>query len=111
LSFLGGLFGGVASASGAQVAFASNLSPRVVVPLSSSDQSSAPAASGPLDFLLRMVKPSVRVETSLGDFVFEPYGPPAPAAGPIAFSVLAFGATVVAGLAVFGALQIARGKK
>jgi hypothetical protein len=110
VSFLSSLFDAGASASGAQVAIASNLSPRVVVPLYGQDGGAPQRAPTPADFLLRLVRPSIRVETTLGAFAFEPFGPPDPTAGMAALGLMATIGTALAGFAVYGIVCAAKGR-
>jgi hypothetical protein len=104
MSLFDGILGVAQEAVRADVTIASNVTPAVTVPLYG-DGAGAARAPGPADFLLRMLKPSVRVRTNLGDFAFAPWGDPDPDAFKGAAILGSAAAVLFFGFATYGLLR------
>jgi hypothetical protein len=95
-------------AARAQVTIASNLTPPITVPLYGDDAGAA-REPGAADWLLKLLKPSIRVDSNLGTMQFEPWGSPDPMAGRHAVALAVMLGTVAAGFAVYGVYCVVTG--
>jgi hypothetical protein len=107
VSIFDNIIGTVREQAKARITIRSNITAPIVIPDSGPAPDADPSAPPSLSQRIAgWIKPSVRVESNFGSYLFEPYGPPSDTAGNVFAGVVALGLLTLVALAGYGTYKL-----